>query len=255
MKATVFFTFGEVDGHDLHDRTAVVIDVLRATSTMIGALAAGAEAIYPVVSVEDAIKLVTSLGRAGPRTPRAGGHAERGETLLAGERRGLAIEGFDLGNSPPEFTAAAVAGKRVVMSTTNGTAALVAASGAERVLVAAFVNLAAVVAAVEGAERLAVVCAGRDGRFSIDDALCAGMLVSRLADRLGGALELEDAGRAALALASSYAPDVDFLLHSASGAALAAIGLEEDVRWCARADVFDLVPELSDRVIRSRHGA
>jgi 2-phosphosulfolactate phosphatase len=267
VKATVFFTFGEVDGHDLHDRTAVVIDVLRATSTMIAALAAGAEAIYPVVSVEDAIKLVTSLGRTAPRAPRAGpgtraergsaerGSAERGETLLAGERRGHPIEGFDLGNSPAEFTPEAVSGKRVVMSTTNGTAALVAASGAERVLVAAFVNLAAVAAAVEGAERLAVVCAGREGRFAIDDALCAGMLISRLADRLGGALELEDAGRAALALASSYAPDADFLLRSASGAALAAIGLEEDVRWCARADLLDLVPELSDRVIRSRHGA
>jgi 2-phosphosulfolactate phosphatase len=241
VKASVFFTFREVEGHPLQDHTSIVIDVLRATSTVVAALAAGAEAIYPVVSVEDAMKLATSLGRK--------------DALLAGERRGHAIEGFDLGNSPAEFTPESVGGKRVVMSTTNGTAALVAASGSERVLAASFLNLSAVAAAVAGADQVAVVCAGREGRFSVDDALCAGMLVSRLADRLGAELELEDAGRAALALASSFTPDAEFLLRTASGQALAAIGLEADVRWCARTDAFDLVPELSDRMIRSGRGA
>ena len=241
MKATVFFTHQEVEGYGLQDHTVVVIDVLRATSTVVAALAAGAEAIYPVVSIEDAMKLATSLGRK--------------EALLAGERRGHRVEGFDLGNSPGEFTAANVGGKRVVMSTTNGTGALVAAASAERVLVASLVNLSAVAGAVAGAERLAVVCAGRERRFSVDDALCAGMLVSRLADRIGGTLELEDAGRAALALASSFTPDAEFLLRSTAGRALAAIGLEEDVHWCERVDAFDLVPQLSDRMIRSDRGA
>ena len=241
MKASVFFTFREVEGHALQDHTSIVIDVLRATSTVVAALAAGAEAIYPVVSVEDAIKLATSLGRK--------------DALLAGERRGHPIEGFDLGNSPADFTPESVGGKRVVMSTTNGTAALVAASVSERVLVASFLNLSAVAAAVGRADQVAVICAGRDGRFSVDDALCAGMLVSRLADRLGVELELDDAGRAGLALASSFTPDAEFLLRTASGRALAEIGLEEDVRWCARTDAFDLVPELTDRMIRSHRGA
>jgi len=241
VKTSVFFTYKEVEGYGLQDHTAVVIDVLRATSTMVAALTAGAEAIYPVLSIEDAIKLATSLGRS--------------DALLAGERRGHAVEGFDLGNSPAEFTPESVGGKRVVMSTTNGTAALIASASAERVVVASFLNLSAVVAAVAGAERLAVVCSGRDGRFAIDDALCAGMLVSRLADRLGAELQLEDTGRAALALASSYAPDPEFLLRSASGQGLAEIGLDADVRWCSRVDAFDLVPELSDRIVRSGRGA
>ena len=241
MKASVFFTPREVEGHALQDHTVVVVDVLRATSTIVAALAAGAEAIYPVVSVEDAIKLATSLGRK--------------DALLAGERRGLAVDGFDLGNSPSEFTPESVGGKRVVMSTTNGTAALVAAAGAQRVLVGSYVNLSAVADAVAGVERLAVVCAGREGRYSLDDALCAGRLVQRLAERLGTALELEDGARAALALATLHTPDPGFLLQTSSGAALAAIGLAEDVLWCAREDVFDLVPELSDRMIRSSRGA
>ena len=96
MNATVFFTLQEVDGAVLQDHTAVVIDVLRASSTIVAALAAGAQAIYPVVSTEEAIKLATSLGR--------------GDALLAGERRGLKVEGFDLGNSPREFTPEAVGG-------------------------------------------------------------------------------------------------------------------------------------------------
>ncbi len=240
MKATVFFTLQEVEGQGLQDQTAVVIDVLRATSSVVAALAAGAEAIYPVVSIEDAIKLATSLGRK--------------DALLAGERRGHWIEGFDLGNSPTDFTPDSVGGKRVVMSTTNGTAALVASADADRVVIASLVNLSAVAGSVVDAERLMIVCAGREGQFAIDDALCAGILVSRLADRLGAALELDDAGSAALALASSFTPDADFLMRCAGGRALTAIGLEEDVHWCARVDAHHLVPELSDRMIRSAGG-
>ena len=235
MKATLFFTLQEVDGAAVQEHTAVVIDVLRASSTIVAALAAGAQAIYPVDSTEEAMKLVTSLGRA--------------DTMLAGERKGLKIEGFDLGNSPREFTPEAVGGKKIVMTTTNGTRALVAASGAERVLVASMLNLSAVARTIADAPRVAVICAGRDGRFAIEDALCAGMLLARLA---GGAaaLELEDTGRAALALAGAFGADAGFLSGTLAGRALAEIGLTEDIDWCARVDAHELVPELVDRVIR-----
>lgn len=236
MKASVFFTHQEVARPELRGQTAVVIDVLRATSTIVAALDAGATAIHPVVSVADAVRLATSLGR--------------GEALLAGERGGRRVEGFHLGNSPAEFTTERVHAKRVVMSTTNGTAALVAASAAQRTVVASLVNLSAVAAEVASAERLAVVCAGHAGRFSMDDALCAGMLLRRLSERTA-ALELDDSGRAALALASSFEVDADSLLRCAWGAVLAGLGREDDVRWCARVDALDLVPELSDGLIRS----
>jgi 2-phosphosulfolactate phosphatase len=240
VNATVFLTLQEVDGAVLQDHTAVVVDVLRASSTIVAALAAGAQAIYPVVSTEEAIKLATSLGRE--------------DTLLAGERRGLKVEGFDLGNSPREFTPETVGGKRVVMSTTNGTRALVAVASTEHVLVASFLNLSAVAAACADAERLAVVCAGREGRFSIDDAVCAGMLLGRLKERLGGTLEVDDAGRAALALAEAFGVDDALFADAAAGLALAEIGMLDDVAWCARVDVEELVPKLKDRIIQRADG-
>jgi 2-phosphosulfolactate phosphatase len=240
VNAVVFLTLREADGVVLQDHTVVVVDVLRASSTIVAALSAGAQAIYPVVSTEEAIKLATSLGRE--------------DTLLAGERRGLKVEGFDLGNSPREFTPEKVGGKRVVMSTTNGTRALVAVAGAEHVLVASFLNLSAVAAACADAERLAVVCAGRDGRFSIDDAVCAGMLLGRLKEHLGGTLEVEDAGRAALALAETFGVDDALFADAAAGRALAEIDMLDDVAWCLRVDVEELVPKLKERIIQRADG-
>jgi 2-phosphosulfolactate phosphatase len=240
LKASVFFTYREVEPGALQDHVAVVIDVLRASSTIGAALEAGAQALYPVESTEEAVKLAGSLGRA--------------ETLLAGERKGLRIEGFDLGNSPREFTPEVVAGKKIVMTTSNGTNALVGAAGARRVLVGSMLNLSAVARAVADAPQLAIVCSGRYGRFALDDALCAGMLLARLASA-GRALELEDGGRAALALAGAFGADAGFLAGTEAGRALAGIGLAEDVDWCARVDASTLVPELIERrIVPEGHG-
>ncbi|MCA9297739.1 MAG: 2-phosphosulfolactate phosphatase, partial [Phycisphaerales bacterium] len=109
MRIDVFFTVDEVDPALLPGTTVVVVDVVRATTTITEALANGARGIYPTASIEEAVKLASSLGRE--------------DALLCGERKGAKIEGFDLGNSPREFTRAAVEDKRLVMSTTNGTRA------------------------------------------------------------------------------------------------------------------------------------
>ena len=197
MKINVFFQAGEPAALDMVDHTAVVIDVLRATSTMVEALVNGARGVYPASSTEEAIKLASSLGRE--------------DTLLCGESKGLMIEGFDLGNSPLEFVAERVADKRLVMSTTNGTGAFLMAEDADRVLACSFLNLGAVVDAVAAVGRLVVVCAGREGRFSADDAACAGTLVQRLRERCDGDIELNDAGYAALELANTFRIGADFL--------------------------------------------
>ena len=116
MRVDVHFTRAEVDSAALAEATAVVINVLRATTTIVEALANGAVGVYPTVSAEDAVKLAASLGRE--------------DTLLCGERKGVKVDGFDLGNSPAEFTAEVVDGKKLVMSTTNGTRAFSSASEA-----------------------------------------------------------------------------------------------------------------------------
>lgn len=245
MEVRTFLSPAEVDSAVVAGSTAVVIDVLRATSTIVEALAAGARAVYPTGSSEEAVRLANSLGREN--------------TLLCGERKGLKIEGFDLGNSPREFDPARVAGKRLVMSTTNGTRAFLAAEDADRVVAAALLNLGAVARSVAQADRLVLVCAGKEDRFSLDDAMCAGLIIAAILGAPSGKkgkkkpppeLDLDDASRAVLALAGAYEPTVDLLVETAAGAALVEVGLGEDVAHCANRDAHDLVPEMRDRVIR-----
>lgn len=235
MNAYVFFTPGEADPAILQDATVVVIDVVRATTSMVEALANGARAIYPTASTEEAVKLASSLGRD--------------DTLLCGERKGLKVEGFDLGNSPAEFTAKVVKDKRLVMSTTNGTVALIRAQEADRVVACAFINLSAVADSVRGASDLVVLCAGRLGRFSLDDALCAGHLLQRLGAGEGEEDELNDAAHATLALARQLEPSPAFLSTTAAGRALRGVELEGDLDVCGLLDRHAVAPEMRDQAL------
>ncbi len=235
MRIDTYFTLPEVDTGTIGEATVVVIDVVRATTTIIEALANGARAIYPTDSTEEAVKLAISLGRD--------------DTLLCGERKGYKVEGFDLGNSPREFTTAAVGGKKLVMSTTNGTRALGVGREARRLLPCAFTNLSAVARAVGGDDHVVLLCAGREDQFSMDDALCAGHLIQRIVAEDEGDREYNDASRAALALASARKPTRHFLSLSAGGAATIEIGLADDLDVCCDVDRHDLVAVMSDQAI------
>lgn len=237
MRIESWFTPGEVDPGALTGRSAVVIDVIRATSVIVEALANGARAIYPTLAPSDAVALAATLGRE--------------DTLLCGERRGLKVDGFDLGNSPREFLASVVAGRRLVMSTTNGTRAFLAAAQAGRVYAAALMNLGAVAARVAEDESVAVVCAGKDGRFALDDVVCAGLLIQRIQELKGeGECSLDESSRTAVMLARSVTPDAEFFLGTAAGSALVEIGLADDLPEVAALDRHALVPEMHDRMIR-----
>lgn len=240
MRIDAYFTVPEVDPASLGDATVVVIDVLRATTTIVEALANGARAIYPTSSTEDAVRLATSLGRE--------------DTLLCGERKGLKIEGFDLGNSPREFTAAVVGRKKLVMSTTNGTPALSVGREGARLLTCAFTNLSAVARAVADAPHVVVLCAGRQHRFSLDDVLCAGHLVHRILERGQGEHALDDAAQAARMLASAREPSVELLAKTVGGAMLVDVGLGDDLEICAEVDRHDIVAEVKDQVITAAKG-
>jgi 2-phosphosulfolactate phosphatase len=236
VRAQVFFTPGEVDLAAIQGATVVVLDVVRATTSMVEALANGARAIYPTASAEEAVRLATSLGRE--------------DTLLCGERKGIKVEGFDLGNSPAEFSRDVVEGKRLVMSTTNGTVALARVQEAQRVLACAFTNLGAVADAVRDADHLVLVCAGRTGRFSLDDALCAGHLLRRLGD----GHDLNDAARAVSALAGVVGADAAFLGTTEAGKALEAIGLGGDLEVCGEVDRHPVVAVMQDKALVAMGG-
>ena len=236
MTVDTFFTGAAVDPAAVPGTTAVVIDVIRATSTIMEALANGARAVYPVASTEEAVQLAASLWRD--------------DSLLCGERKGVMIEGFDLGNSPREYAPEVVAEKQLVMTTTNGTRAFVAVQGADRVVAASFLNISAVVEAVKDADRLLVVCAGKEDRFSMDDAVCAGMIIRRVIEARGGGEVMNDAGRAAVLLAAGREITVEFLASTAAGAALLEVELGDDLPFVAELDRHDRVPVMEDRVIR-----
>jgi 2-phosphosulfolactate phosphatase len=238
MRLDVFMSPAEALPAEVAGRTVVVIDVLRASSSIVEAMASGARTIFPVASIEEAIRLANTLGRDG--------------VLLCGERRSLTIEGFDLGNSPGEFTRERVAGKTLVMTTTNGTASMAAAAGAGRVIVGALLNLSAVVGDLvrTGAEPV-FLCSGRDGRFGLDDAVTAGMIIEALlAVRPEAEWTMNDGARAALALGRTWGEDPEALFtETAAGRQVAEAGLQPDIAFCAQTDLRDVVPVLQDRSI------
>jgi 2-phosphosulfolactate phosphatase len=229
----VVFTPLELSGASVGERTVVVLDVLRATSTILEALVNGAQAVVPVDSVEAAVRKAEEIGRD---------HA-----LLCGERDTQPIAGFPLGNSPQEFTAERVSGKTLVMTTTNGTRALVLGGTAARCVVGSFLNLSAVARSIGGDDAL-IVCAGREGRFALEDALCAGAIVRRVMRDDSARPRLNDAARTAMLLARRYEQNLErVLLRCAAGRRLRETGRARDVRYCARADRHARVPIVRER--------
>lgn len=220
MRVDVVFTPDE----DGAAPTGLVIDVIRATSTICQGLAAGYEKVFCTAEVEEAREL--------------GGRLEG--AVLGGERNAVRIPGFDLGNSPREYVEPV--GKTLVLSTTNGTRAIVAAARrCDRVFVASLLNLGAVVAAArEAGEDVVVVCAGVQGTLALDDAYVAGRIVELLA------ATRTDAAEAAARLTASWRDAEEALRASKSGRNLVenAPDLEPDISFCARESVLDVAPRL-----------
>lgn len=211
----------------------IIVDALRASATIVQALASGAPFVHPVLTVEDARAVAARPDRAG--------------CLLGGERGGVRIEGFDLANSPREYARERVAGRGLVFTTTNGTAALLHARAAGRVLVGSFCNLSALCAAVVNDPRpVHVLCAGTRDEVSLDDCLPAGAMVERLV-AAGRGLVGDDSALMCLRAwreASSRGPAgiVEAMLASRGGRGLVRLGLDSDVEWCSRVDTLDVVP-------------
>jgi 2-phosphosulfolactate phosphatase len=237
-----------VDEAELAGATVVVIDVLRATTTITYALAAGAREVVPCLEIEDARQVARRF--------------QGGEVLLGGERGGVKIEGFDLGNSPEEYSPEAVRGRSIAFTTTNGTRAMLRCRQAKRVLVGAIVNLSAVANAMVRDENIHLVCAGTEGEVSFEDTLVAGWLAHRrwVAEE---DLQLNDSAHLAnrvfrwlLSLQQASTRNVperklqDFetiavLATGIGGRNVVSLGRAVDLRAAGQIDKFDFVPELN----------
>jgi 2-phosphosulfolactate phosphatase len=215
---------------DLGDTTCVVFDVLRATSSMITALANGAEEIHPVTTLEEAFARKKEVPGA----------------RLAGERQGERPQGFDYGNSPLEFRNAR--GAKLIWTTTNGTVALKACDQAERVLVGALLNITALQEEIQWSEpeRVLLVCAGTFEDFALEDAYAAGVLISEFPDA-----ELTDSARAALGLLKLYPKPIDALRAARNGQVLVRKGREAEVEWCAKVSAYNVGAFMDGSIVRS----
>ena len=239
MKLDVYMSPGEISPGDMQGKVVAVIDVLRASTSIAVALTNGARSVVPVESVDEAITRSKQF--------------EHTQVRLAGERKMTAIPGFDMGNSPLEFTSDAVSGCTVLITTTNGTRALMGLQGARDIVVASYVNLSAVSAMLRAAARsdtdISIVCAGNEGHFSLEDAACAGRYVSSIMNA-SASVTCNDAARACELIDRKYGDNIAKIFEdSTHGQALAEAGFADDLVACAQLDSHAVVPIFQERQI------
>ncbi|MGH7506288.1 MAG: 2-phosphosulfolactate phosphatase [Longimicrobiales bacterium] len=238
MRVDIAFTPAELAGGGVGERTVVVIDVLRASTTILEALVNGAREVLPVESVEQAVRRREEIGKRN--------------VLLCGERDTQPIAGFDLGNSPLEFVRERVDGETLVMTTTNGTRALLAGASGKRCVVGCFLNAGAVAKSLADAgDDTLLLCAGREGRFALEDALCAGLIARRVGRlRPDDAVEGNDASLAAMRLAARIRRELPATMsRTAAGRRLAELGRQDDVDFCGTLDRYTEIPRVRERRI------
>lgn len=233
----------ELANKKLEGKTVVVIDVLRATTTIITALQNGSPLIVPVLTPEEAFRKYQELDSPW---------------IIGGERGGRKVEGFHLGNSPREYSPETVRGKKILLTTTNGTRVLRMVDLAGEVLICAFVNLTAVACQLasqlqRGAlqpEGVLIACAGTEGNFSLEDLVCAGGLVHQLDRLVSENLKKSEAAEAAEILYRNYQTDLPGLFRrTRGGQGLIDIGLGEDLTFCSQIDLYDLVPRFKNGIV------
>jgi 2-phosphosulfolactate phosphatase len=235
MRINVISTAKQAESTDFSGKTVVMIDVLRASSVMTTALWMGAKAILPVLTPEDALQEYSRF--------------EAGTALLCGEREARRIEGFHLGNSPLEFTREAVQDKIIIHTTSNGTRAANAAINADQLYVLSFLNIDAVAMHLsEQSTDLSIICSGTDEQFSMDDALCAGMLVSILSkvkpietDDLASTLKsFAEAEPSGLRSKLSSCKHLNYLIQK---------GFEKDIDFCLQKNTMPIILSRNGRLI------
>lgn len=238
MKINVLLTHLIYDELYFTDKTIVVIDILRATSTIVNALNNGAREIIPVASVEFAVKV--SGGLFG------------GQTLIGGERNTKKIDGFALGNSPLEYKPETVSGKSIIFFTTNGSKSIAKAKFSENLFVCSYLNINAVANHLANLNKdFEILCAGMANTMSMEDTVCAGRLIEEI-QKVQDDVSLSDSAKASLTLNKAYGENViEMLKQTEHGKILLKNGFHEDIEFCGTPNICDIIPYLVNNTIRS----
>ena len=226
MRIDVIDVAGNITEERVQGKTAIIIDVLRATSVMVTALANGVNAIYPYRDIESVLE--NSKGDKNP--------------LLCGERKGLKIDGFDCGNSPLEYPRELVEGRNMFMTTSNGTRAIErTATGAERIYISAFLNVGRVAEQIVADDKdVVIICSGTDDNFSLDDALCAGEIIKRVCEKKE--VQLSDMAIGLKFIAENSKDIPTTLTGTKHYEYLKSIGFTGDMEHCFSMDKYNILP-------------
>ena len=233
IKIDVVIVPAELPEQGFAGKAVAVIDVLRASTSMVAALEAGAKEIIPLSSIEEATKLAETMGRE--------------TVVLCGEREGSRINGFDLGNSPLEFTPENVKGKSLLMATTNGTVAVARAKGAALIAVGCLINAKSLIPVLsESSTDIILLCSGKQGRVSLEDLLCAGYLVKLLTEQSPDAV-FNDGARVAREIYEKHKGHLTKAVkESDHGSYLAGLGYLTDIEYATQPDSSTTVPVMKD---------
>lgn len=237
----VFSSAHSFKEEDVRDKTVVIIDVLRASSTMVTALQNGAKGVIAVGDMDDASKISHNL--------------DAKSFMMSGEKDGVTIEGYDLGNSPLEHTEEAVKGKTIILNTTNGTKAIKRCGLAKQIIVGSFLNLNAIVDYLKKHDNeVLLVCAGWRGRLSLEDMLCAGNIIYELCDGQLTA-EARDGAKVAFGLYEKFGDDIENSIKSSNYAVrLKDIVSEDDLLYCCQRSITQILPALNEGIISDING-
>ncbi len=237
----VYFSIHSFTEEDLRGKTAVIIDVLRASTTIVTALNNGAKKIIPVEDMEAGYRIVQSMNV--------------GDYLLAGEKNGVKIEGYHLGNSPAEYTEEAVKDKTIVLNTTNGTKTIKKAQLAKTLYIGSFLNQNTILEAIRNSENpLVLVCSGWHGYMSLEDTLFAGSLIHKL---YGGKLpeEASDGVKVAFTLYEKFSNNLEEAISNTDHAKrLRNITPNEDIAFACKTDIYNVLPGMIDGIITNING-
>lgn len=236
MKIDIIIAADYIDNKKVKDKAVLVIDMLRATSVIVTAIKNGCEAVIPVVTIEEAMKIA---------------NANKGEYLLGGERQAVKIENFNFSNSPLEYTVDKVKNKKLIMTTTNGTRAIKGCIGAKNIIIGAMINAkAAAHKLLQLNNDIIIVNAGTNGEFSIDDFICSGYIINLLKEE--HEIQLSDIATTALYIYEQNKDIKNFIMLANHYKKIQQLGLFEDLEYCCQKDIIDVVPEFRDGIITGK---
>jgi len=235
MKVDIIISAEHITENKIEDKIVVVIDMFRATSVIVTALSNGCKEVIPYLTVEETLEYAKKLNRK--------------DYILGGERRAVKIDGFDLSNSPLEYTEDIIKDKTVLMTTTNGTKTLTKSTLAKRILIAAMINAKAVAKKlIDINEDVVIINAGTNGNFSMDDYICSGYIINEMLT-VNKNLDLTDIGKTANIIYEKNPDIISYVKEAGHYSVMKSLKLDDDIEYCTKKNIMDIVPEYKDKKI------